>query len=162
MTDLSAFFSDSNIDSTDFDLLPELLGSTFEAEPLTPNGDLGFHPLLPIELALKSSSIETILESYGLTQDQFLDISAQPAFVSAYKDAQEVIKEDGGAFKLKAKMQAEEMLKVSWKLVHDKESPPSVRADLIKWTARVAGYDKKETADGINPTQALQININLG
>ncbi len=156
LSELSDFFGESNIDSS-FDSLP----SRVSIPILSPEGDLGFSPLLPIELALKTSSIPDILDSYGLTQEEFLDISAQPAFIASYKEAQELVKEEGMSFKLKAKMQAEEMLKTSWRIAHDPETPPSVRADLIKSTVRWAGYDKKETENPITSTQALQINIQL-
>jgi hypothetical protein len=130
--------------------------------PLSADDDLGFSPLLPVELALKTAPVEAIYTSYGLTKDDFTELMTSPAFISAYKDAQALVKEEGMAFKLKAKMQAEEMLKVSWSLVHDKEVPPSVRADLLKWTSRVAGFEPKNVEQGGPAQQPLNIQINLG
>jgi hypothetical protein len=67
------------------------------------------------------------------------------------------------SFKLKARLQAEELLKTSWRLIHApaEEVPSSVKADLLKATMRWAGYDIKEqaVAGGGN---ALNIQINLG
>jgi hypothetical protein len=160
LDDLSDFFGgEGNIDvETDVFAPP--------ARPVRPrlaaDDDLGFSPLLPVELALKTAPVETIYTSYGLSKDDFADLMTSPAFISAYKDAQALVKEEGMAFKLKAKMQAEEMLKVSWSLVHDKEVPPSVRADLLKWTSRVAGFEPKNVEQGGPAQQPLNIQINLG
>ena len=57
--------------------------------------------------------------------------------------------------------EAEEMLKVSWSMVHDRETPPSVRADLLKWTSRVAGFEPKNVEQTGAAQQSLNIQINL-
>lgn len=161
LDDLSDFFGgESNIATSDDAFgLPAPLAHT----PLNVNSNLGFSPLLPVELALKIAPVERIYASYGLTESEFDALMSSPAFISAYKEAQTLVKEDGMAFKLKAKMQAEEMLKVSWSMVQDKETPPSVRADLLKWTSRVAGFEPKNVEQGTGTSQqSLNIQINLG
>jgi len=159
LADLSDFFGgEGNIDvENDAFGLPVPV----EHNPISANDDLGFSPLLPVELALKTAPVETIYRAYGLTDAEFELLMASPAFVAAYKDAQALVKEEGMAFKLKAKMQAEEMLKVSWSMVHDRETPPSVRADLLKWTSRVAGFEPKNVEQTGAAQQSLNIQINL-
>jgi hypothetical protein len=49
---------------------------------------------------------------------------------------------------MKARLQAEEMLKTSWRMVQDKETPANVRADLIKATVRWAGLEPKPSEGG--------------
>jgi hypothetical protein len=61
-------------------------------------------------------------------------------------------------FRIKARMQAEGLLQTSWHLIHNKDTPAAVKADLIKHTWKVAGVEPKETMAAITP---LQIMINL-
>lgn len=133
-------------------------------DPVTPAGDVGFPPSLPLEVALQTAPFEDILAAYHLTPEQYFQISLNPLYVKAVAAAQEALQEDGAAFKLKAKLQAEEMLKTSWKLVHDNEVASSVRADLIKATVRWAGYEpEKKTQNGVGGGgPSLNIQINLG
>jgi hypothetical protein len=64
------------------------------------------------------------------------------------------------SFKLKARLQAEELLKTSWRLIHEPTTGAAVRADLIKATMRWAGYEQKEAAG--TASSNLNIQINLG
>jgi len=98
---------------------------------------------LALELVLQTGTPENILEAYHLTTDQFVEIAKLPSFKKEYQMYLEMSKEDGFSYKMKCRAQAEGMLKVQWDMVHDITTPPSVRADLIKFNARVAGYDKK-------------------
>ena len=58
-------------------------------------------------------------------------------------------------------MQAEEYLKTSYQMVTDNDLDPKVRADLIKSTARWAGFDAPSQA-GVGGTGGISISINLG
>ena len=106
-----------------------------------------------------------VLQAAGRKGGLTTALRHDPVFLSDLTQAIETVKQDGMSFKLKAKLQAEEILKTSWKMIHDNtgNTPSSVRADLIKSTMRWAGYDNKDAA-GAGGTQAnaLQININLG
>lgn len=125
---------------------------------------LGWPPTLPIELALKTASPAELQAEYGYTNDEWKALKHNPDFLADLASAIEMVRKEGMSFKLKARLQAEELLKTSWRLIHapTDEVPPSVKADLIKATARWAGYDNKETASGGTNANALQININLG
>lgn len=160
LTDLD-FFGESNLEDEEENLFP-IATQPKEYEQLTVQGDLGFSPLLPIELALKTYPESTIYTQYGYTQEEFYNLARTPAFVSALSDATQLVKEEGGAFKLKARIQAEEMLKTSWTLVHNNDTPSSVRADLIKWTARVAGFEPKQNEQFTpNKGSGFSITINI-
>lgn len=122
---------------------------------------LGWPATLPLEIALKTASLQEIRDSYGITDDEWAVLKSNEAFRQAILKCQEEAKEDGYSFRAKAKMQAEELLKTSWRLIHDPDTPANVKADLIKFTTRVAGLEPspKANTDG-QPTFA--ININMG
>lgn len=122
---------------------------------------IGWPPTLPIEIALKTAPMDEIRIAYGYSQAEWGALRYDPVFLADLAAAVQVVKKDGMSFKLKAQLQAEELLKSSWRLIHEDACPASVKADLIKATMRWAGYDAKEqvAAGGGN---ALNIQINLG
>lgn len=128
-----------------------------KAAPFDPSV-LGFPVMLPVELALAEDTPAHICAAYSIDKDAFAKIIQNPVFQKAYFDAQKMLQQEGMSYRLKARMQAEELLKTSWQLIHSEFTPASVKADLIKHTARVAGLEPKEGASVAVP---LQININL-
>jgi hypothetical protein len=124
---------------------------------------IGYPATLPIELALRIGSTRSICEEYGITRDEWELIRHHPAFLADLERAVEMVTREGMSFKLKAKLQAEELLKTSWRTIHDENTPPSVRADLIKATVRWAEYDNPKidpSAVAAGGTQfAIQINF---
>lgn len=124
---------------------------------------LGYPPTLPIEVALKTAPLAAIREEYGYSEDDWDQLRYDPLFLADLAKAVEMVKQDGMSFKLKARLQAEEILKTSWRLIHapPDQVPPSVKADLIKATMRWAGYDEKTPGAAAPNGTALQININL-
>ena len=126
--------------------------------------EIGYPPTLPIEIALKTAPLKTICEAYGLTQEDWERLRHDPVFIADLRAAVEEVKKDGVSFKMKARLQSEELLKTSWQLIHSRNDdvPPSVKADLIKFTIRAAGLDgSKDQASSAVANTALQININL-
>jgi len=71
-----------------------------------------------------------------------------------------MLKEEGMSFRIKAKLQAEELLKTSWRMIHNPATPPSVAADLIKSTARWAQYDTPAAVQ-TQPGSGFSISINF-
>lgn len=124
---------------------------------------LGFPPTLPIEIALKESTPEELQKAYNLTVEDWEALWNNPQFVGAVAGAMEAIQKDGMSFKMKARLQSEELLKTSWRMIHapSDEVPPSVKADLLKFTIKAAGLVEDTKAQSA-PQNALQININLG
>jgi hypothetical protein len=116
---------------------------------------------LAIELALKTASPADLREHYNLTDEDWFAITRNEVFQNELRAAVDLMKQEGMTFKMKAKLQAEALLETSWRLIHapSDETPPSVKADLIKTTFRVAGFDTK---DGIAPIGAnFNIQVNL-
>ena len=126
--------------------------------------ELGYPPTLPIEIALRTAPLKDICEVYGLDQDDWDRLRQDPVFVQDLKRCVEDLRTEGVSFKMKARLQAESLLKRSWQMIHSPSDqvPPSVAADLIKFTIRAAGLDgSKDQAAGAALNSALQININL-
>lgn len=127
--------------------------------------ELGWPPTLPIEIALRVASNAKICEAYGISKPEWDSIRQQPGFVNAVSAARKELEKEGMSFKMKARLQAEELLKTSWRMIHapDERVPPTVKADLLKFTVRAAGLDgSKDPAVAGGPQNALQINIHLG
>ena len=127
---------------------------------------LGYPPTLPIEIAMRTAPIKDICAAYNIDREEWEQLRVHPLFVADVKVAMETLKEEGMSFTVKARLQAEELLKTSWKMIQDSTTPPTVRADLIKFTIRAAGLDKSvekaHTLDQQRFAPHLNIQINLG
>jgi hypothetical protein len=132
------------------------------AVPRNP-ADIGYPPTLPVEIALQTAPLAEIREEYGFSEEEWEALRFNPQFIADLGAAAEMVKKEGMSFKLKARLQAEELLKTSWRLIHapSDEVPPSVKADLVKATMRWAGYDNKDNAAGA-VSNGFNIQINLG
>ena len=132
-------------------------------EPKNP-AELAYPATLPIELAMRTATVRELCEAYGLSEADWDQLRQSPMFIADVARAVEMLRQDGMSFKMKARLQADELLKRSWKLIHasHEDVPPSVQADLIKFTVRVAGLDAGlEKASNLQGN-ALSIQINLG
>lgn len=125
---------------------------------------IGWPPTFVLEVALGQSKIKDICEAYAITRERWDELRADPLFIKDVESAVNELKKDGVSYKVKARLQAEAMLPRVWEMVHKSHDivPPSVQADLIKFTARVGGLDNSRSADAVTGGgTALQININL-
>lgn len=124
---------------------------------------IGWPPTLPVEIALKTAPLDEIRQAYGYTTEEWMRLKDDPQFLSDLTAAVHMVKKEGMSFKLKARLQAEELLKTSWRLIHapSDEVPSSVKADLLKATMRWAGYDAKEQAVSAGGGVGFNIQINL-
>jgi hypothetical protein len=142
------------------------MGDLVDIKSYNPGKDpaaIGWPPTLPVEIALKTAPMSEIREAYGYSLDEWMALKGDPAFLADLAAAMQMVKKEGMSFKLKARLQAEELLKTSWRLIHapQDEVPSSVKADLLKATMRWAGYDVKEQA-AVTGGAGLNIQINLG
>lgn len=133
-----------------------------EATQLDPAA-ISWPATLPIELALKTASPADLQAEYKYSDAEWAALRHNPIFLQDLTAACAMVKQEGMTFKMKARLQAEELLKTSWRLIHapSDEVSPAVKADLIKSTARWAGYDAKEAAGAGGNVNALSIQINL-
>jgi hypothetical protein len=118
---------------------------------------------LTIELALRNTPPCELKVHYGYTDEEWAALRYNPVFIKELAEACEAVKQEGVSFRKKAQFQMEAMLETSWRLVHapGSEVPPNVKADLIKATARWAGYDNREGV-GSGAGSMLNIQFNFG
>lgn len=100
---------------------------------------------LVLDLALKTQPVASLLVDYGITPEQFKEITQLPVFRHDMLEMRDKLKEEGFSFRVKAQAQAEQYLQQAWKMVHDPMVPANVRADLVKWTAKVAGLEQSSS-----------------
>lgn len=118
--------------------LDQRLPEGYEA---TTAADITFDPRVAYELALGMDKAHAIFAKYGYTEVEARQFIENALFMSAVRKYREEIVESGIGFKLRAKIQAEDLLSHSYLIATDPEAPMSVRADMIKWTAKVAGFE---------------------
>lgn len=125
--------------------------------------DLGFPPMMPMELALQIDHPQVICQHYGISRDQFAAIIQHPVFIKQYQEAIEALKVEGMSFKVKAKMMAEDYLTTAFAMIKNPGTSDAVRADLIKSTVRWAGYEAKAVdTNGAGGGFNIMINLNTG
>ena len=103
---------------------------------------------------------EVVLEAHGYTPQQLVVFGQDPLFAQRVDHFRNQLKERGFTFKLKAQAQAELLLDTSWDVIHNDDVSPAVKADLIKWTAKMAGYEPTKDL-GVGDT-GVKINIFMG
>lgn len=126
---------------------------------------LAWPPTLPIELALKVGTAREICESHGIERDQWEAIRTNPHFIAELGRTVEALRTEGMAFKARSQLQAVELLKTSWNLIHAGDTPANVKADMIKATIRWSGLDASKDASLVAGKAAgggFNIQINLG
>lgn len=131
--------------------------------PKDPSG-LGYPPMFLVELVLRNNTVQEVCEAYQIDAAKWNVLRSDPAFVNALADIDRTIKKEGMAFKTKARLQADGLLKRSWEIIHDKSGnvPAMAQVKLIELTYRVAGYDVTAQQGGGGIGASLHIELNLG
>jgi hypothetical protein len=132
-----------------------------QAPPANPS-EILYPATLPIEVAMRETPPQELKVEYGFDDASWAALKLNPTFLADVKAAHDMLKKEGSSFKLKARLQADELLKRSWQMIHapSDQVAPSVAADLLKATIRWAGYDNKEAAAGaVNNGFNIQINL---
>jgi len=122
-------------------------------------GSVGFDPRVAYELALGVDSADEIFSRYNISADEAVELLGNEPFIRAIKEFKTQVQESGITFKLKAKIQAEDLLTHSYQIATDPDMPPAVRADMIKWTANVAELGPKKDSAGGSGGAALTLAI---
>jgi hypothetical protein len=123
--------------------------------------EMTFDPRLAYEVALGVDGADALFAKYGLAREQAVALLGSAAFIGTVKRYKEEFTTTGISFKLKAKIQAEDLLTHSYLMATDPEVPFPVRADLIKWTARVAGLEPKDKDGGGGAAAGFTLNISF-
>jgi len=133
-----------------------MLGESYEPQSAA---DLTFNPLIAYEIAVGVASPSVVFQKYGHSIEEAQVLIGLPAFIATIKKYKEELTRDGVTFRMRAKMQAEDLLTHSYTMAADPETPPAVRADLIKWTAKVAGPEPDSKEKGAGAGAGFSLNI---
>ena len=135
--------------------------------PNTPFSTIGWTDRFAFDFALalegSGEPIASLLQEHNVDPTDMDRLKKDPVFLKKVMEYRENIQQHGLTFRYKARAQAEDLLETSWNLIHHHDVSPAVKADLIKWTAKVAGLEPKPT-DGLqeNAGGGVSITINLG
>ena len=146
---------------------------------LTAYPDLSYHPVMSLspvhtkwtdrfafDLALllegSGEKLNELIERHEVSVDELLVFKKDATFLQKVETYREEVRTKGLTFRVKARAQAEELLKTSWLLIHDPIVSPAVKADLIKSTVKWAGLDTTSPNEGQNNAGGVTITINLG
>lgn len=113
----------------------------YPPEPCENPARKGWPASLVVDMALGGASDEAICSAYELQQHELDNLREDPAFLIQVAAVEKEIQKEGVSFRMKARLQAEELLMTSWGLIHSPATPASVKAGLIKDTVRWAGWD---------------------
>jgi hypothetical protein len=138
--------------------LRELLPPGYEPESAAA---MTFDPRIAYALALGLSTPSDVFRKYGVGLEEAKKLIGLPAFISTIKRYKEELTEKGVTFRLKAKIQAEDLLTQSYALATDNEVPAAVRADIIKWTAKMAGLEPSEKEKGVGGGAGSGFNLSI-
>lgn len=106
------------------------------------------HERLACELALRMESPEDVFQRYGYNPESAAALMESPAFTQLLERIGVEIRENGLSFRMKAKAISEELLPHAYDLATDPLCSAAVRADLIKWAAKVAGNEPAPAKTG--------------
>lgn len=143
------------------DLVPHLPTATEALTKLISRdpSELGFPPMLAFEIALQHQPIAAICKDYNISRAEWERIKVKASFVTALREALRLTKVEGVGFRVKARVQAEMLLKTAWLMIHGADTPPAVKADLIKWVGKMADYEPKPNAASFGGGFNIQINL---
>ena len=114
---------------------------------------------LACELAMMPEDVETIFANYGYTVDEAAVLLENRAFLAILERVKREIHESGLSFRTKAKAISEGLLPYVWNMASDPHTPAAVRADLVKWSALVAGHMPKEVKEDGKTGSGLTLSI---
>jgi hypothetical protein len=106
--------------------------------------------------------LDELLERHEFDVSDLLTFKGDTIFLQRVEAFREEVRTKGLTFRVKARAQAEELLKTSWVLIHDPIVSPAVKADLIKSTVKWAGLDTTPAGEGQNGSGGVTITINMG
>lgn len=117
-----------------------------------------------IALRLEGSGedVSELLQRHQITLADLGAFNKDPVFLKKVGSFRDEIKDKGVTFKMKARTQAEELLKTSWLLIHSPDVSAAVKADLIKSTVKWAGLEPKNDTGDTGNSGGVRITINLG
>jgi hypothetical protein len=138
-----------------------------ETTNVVPFSTLDWNDRIALDLALvleRAGEIDELLEDHKLERSDIRRFMQDKVFKTRVAHFRREIVTEGLGFRMKARVQAEELLATSWGMIHDPVVSPNVRADLIKSTVKWAGLEPKPDAleaGGGGGGAGVRISINL-
>lgn len=129
---------------------------------LAPDSINKWDPRLVLDLAIAVDSLDTILDRYTLTAEQYEALTRNMVFRRELAATMRDIRENGASFRMKAKIQAESYLPVIDDLIWDTDIAASTRLSAIQSVVRwgdLEPKDKKEKEQPAPPSINVQINF---
>lgn len=117
---------------------------------------------LALLLEGSGEKLDELLERHEFDASDLLVFNKDATFLKKVEGYRDEIHTKGLTFRVKARAQAEELLRTSWLLIHDPVVSPAVKADLIKSTVKWAGLDTGPAAGDGTAAGGVTITINLG
>ena len=96
---------------------------------------------LACELACKMEPSEEIFARYGFDAASALALMDQPEFSALLARVGAEVAENGLSFRTKIRSIAEDLLPEAFDIATDPQQSAAVRADIIKWAGKMAGYE---------------------
>jgi hypothetical protein len=106
--------------------------------------------------------LDELLDRHEYDANDLLTFKGDAIFLQKLGACREEVRTKGLTFRVKARAQAEELLRTSWVLIHDPVVSPAVKADLIKSVVRWAGLETPPKEEGVGAAGGVTITINLG
>lgn len=120
-----------------------------EARRLAEIAEKGAWPArLPFDLAMELDTAEETFARYEIAEADAVELLANADFVATIKFWREAVVKEGYSYKTKAKLIAEDLLETGYMLATDPGTSDSVRANMIQWFSKVAGYEPKKDSEG--------------
>jgi hypothetical protein len=117
---------------------------------------------LALLLEGSGEKLDELLDRHEVSTDELLVFNKDATFLKKVEAYREEVRTKGLTFRVKARAQAEELLKTSWLLIHDPIVSPAVKADLIKSVVKWSGLDTTPAGEGANASGGVTITINMG
>lgn len=114
---------------------------------------------LACELALMPENVEDTFASYGYTIDEASVLLESKPFLVILERVKREIHENGISFRAKARVISEALLPHAYEMASDSSCPSATRAQLIMWSAKVAGNEPKESKDEGKTSGGLTLSI---
>jgi hypothetical protein len=109
------------------------------------------HERLACELALRMEEPAVVFQAYGYDVDAAAALMESPSFTALLDRIGTEVRENGLAFKSKMKAVAEDLIPHAYDMATDPLCSSAVRADIIKWSAKMAGFEPAPQKSGELP-----------
>lgn len=100
-----------------------------------------FDVRLVYDLVIGLDDAATVFRRYGVSEETAAKLLGHPTFQQALKVARDDVTANGTGFRVKARVMAEDLLEEAYVIAKDSEQPANVRADLIKWAAKMGDLE---------------------